>query len=147
MLHLTTPSHINTARKVMENTKCHFTQYIPKHTDLVFSAVDHFKERLLYGKVVPNATLDRLSFLLIERFQDAGLKTPGNHESFTPHMTRRDQCSNSSTQKSSEEIATRASAIPTSENSVWTVSIYVLRQDQNKTMAFSRGSTLCQTHC
>ena len=87
MMQLNNPSHISTARKVMENTKQYFTQCVPKCTDLVFSAIDHFHDRLLYAKVAPNPALHRLSSLLIERFQDAGLKTPGNRDRFTPHMT------------------------------------------------------------
>lgn len=87
MVQLKNSSDIDTARKVLENTKKYFTQYVPKCADLVFSGVDHFHDRLLYAKVSPNAALGRLSFLLISRFQDAGLKTPGNHDRFTPHMT------------------------------------------------------------
>ena len=87
MLQIKTSSQMDTAKKVMENTKQFFVQYIPKSTDLEFSGVDHFNDRVLYGKVVHNTALDRLSFLLIERFQDAGLKTPGNHDKYTPHMT------------------------------------------------------------
>ena len=87
MLQIKTDPQMDTAKKVMEDTKQLFIQYIPKSTDLEFSGVDHFNDRVLYGKVVHNTALDNLHFLLIERFQDAGLKTPGNREPYTPHMT------------------------------------------------------------
>ena len=87
MVQLEKTSHLDTARKVLEDAKKHFIQYLPRCTDLVFTGVDHFRGRLVYAKVLPNTALNKFSSYLIEHFKNAGLKTPGNHEKFTPHMT------------------------------------------------------------
>jgi len=87
MVQLKTQRHEEMAREVMEKTKQFLSQYVPKCTDIVIKGVDNFQDRLVYGKVEPNKALDRLSYLLIERLQDAGLKTPGNYDIYTPHMT------------------------------------------------------------
>ena len=87
MVRLETSSHLDIARTVLEDTKKNFSQYLPRCTNLVFTGVDNFHDRLIYAKVSSNLALDRFSFFLIERFKRAGLKTPGNHAKFTPHMT------------------------------------------------------------
>ena len=87
MVQLKTERQMETAKEVMESTKQFLAQYVPKCTHLVINGVDNFHDRLVYGKVKPNKALDRLSYLLIERLQDAGLKTPGNFDVYTPHMT------------------------------------------------------------
>ena len=87
MVQLKTQRHEEIAREVMEKTKHFLSQCVPKCTDIVLRGVDNFQDRLVYGKVEPNKALDRLSYLLIERLQDAGLKTPGNYDVYTPHMT------------------------------------------------------------
>ena len=87
MVQLETNSHLETARKVLESTKNHFVQFLPSFSDIVFSGVDNFHDRLIYAKVAPNTALSKYSAFLIERFRRVGLKTPGNHSQFTPHMT------------------------------------------------------------
>ncbi len=87
MVQLKTQQHIDIAKGVMEKTKEYLSQYVPKGTEIVVNRVDNFQDRLVYAKVEPNKALDRLSYLLIERLQDAGLKTPGNYDVYTPHMT------------------------------------------------------------
>lgn len=87
MVQLETSSHLEVARKVLENTKRNFSHYLPKCAEVVFSGVDNFHDRLVYAKVAPNAALAKYSAFIIERFKRAGLKTPGNHSKFTPHMT------------------------------------------------------------
>lgn len=87
MVKLDTPSHLETARDILERTKHQLVQYLPGCAEIEFTGVDNFRERLVYAKVAPNPALDRFSAFLIERFQSAGLRTPGNHAQFTPHMT------------------------------------------------------------
>jgi 2'-5' RNA ligase/predicted kinase/uncharacterized protein (UPF0248 family) len=87
MVRLDTNSQIETAKTVLENANKHLVQFLPRCTELVFSGVDHFHNRLIYAKVLPDAGLTKFSSFLIERFRRAGLKTPGNHSKFTPHMT------------------------------------------------------------
>lgn len=87
MLQLKTPAQMASARTVLESNRQYFTQLLPRSAVLKFTGVHHFHERLVYAKVAPNPPLERLSYLLIECFKKAGLKTPGNHAKFTPHMT------------------------------------------------------------
>ncbi len=87
MVQLETASHFETVKTVLENCKRCFVQFLPRCASLIFSGVDNFRDRLLYAKVSPNPALDKFSSFLIESFKGAGLKTPGNHAKFTPHMT------------------------------------------------------------
>ncbi len=87
MVKLDTPSHFETAKKVLEDTKKNVALYLPRCAEIKFTGVDQFRDRLIYAKVAPNASLDKFSHFLIERFKKAGLKTPGNYAQYTPHMT------------------------------------------------------------
>lgn len=87
MVRLETDSHLETARRVLDEARTHLAQLLPSCVELAFTGVDNFRDRLIYAKVAPDGGLDRLSSLLIEHFGQAGLKTPGNHAHFTPHMT------------------------------------------------------------
>lgn len=87
MVKLDTASHLETAIRVLEDTKKYFAHYLPRCAEIKFTGVDHFHDRLVYAKVAPNASLEKFSYFLIEHFKKAGLKTPGNHAQFTPHMT------------------------------------------------------------
>lgn len=87
MVKLENSSQLEIARGVLENTRHNFVQYLPKSAEITFTGVDNFHDRLIYTKVAPNASLDRFSSFLINQFRRAGLKTPGNHTVFTPHMT------------------------------------------------------------
>ena len=87
MVKLDSASHLEIAKSVLKNTARNFVQYLPRCAEIVFTGVDNFRERLIYAKAAPNPALDKFSSFLIERFERAGLKTPGNHAQYTPHMT------------------------------------------------------------
>ena len=78
---------IELAKQVLKNCQKQFTCLLPRCAKLVFNGVDNFRQRLIYVKVEPNPPLRKFASHLMEQFQLAGIKTPGNHAEFTPHMT------------------------------------------------------------
>ena len=87
MVRLDSEQHTETARQVIENAKSQFVHILPPCLQLMFSGVDNFRGRLIYVKVVPNPALEKFVSYLLEQFQQAGIRTPGNHDQYTPHMT------------------------------------------------------------
>lgn len=87
MVRLESEEHIARAVAVLKAAQRQFIHILPRCTQLHFTGVDNFRERLVYVKVRPNSALDRFVFFLIDQFQKAGLRAPGNHDQYTPHMT------------------------------------------------------------
>lgn len=87
MVRLENDDQISKAKAALEKMKPHFLLMLPQNVHLLLNGVDNFKDRLVYVKVAPNAALSKLVYLLIERLQAAGVKTPGNHSEYTPHVT------------------------------------------------------------
>ena len=87
MVRLENEKHIATAREVMESLRARFVHVLPRCSQLTFTGVSNFHQRLVYAKVAPNSALDNFVFFLVERFQEAGLATPGNHKEYTAHLT------------------------------------------------------------
>ena len=87
MVRLENENQISIAQDVMKNARPQFIHILPRCLHLSFTGVGNFRERLVYVKVAPSPALDKFVFFLIERFREAGLRTPGNHEEYTPHMT------------------------------------------------------------
>ena len=87
MVRLENDHQISIAQEVMKNARLQFIHTLPRCLQLSFTGVSNFRERLVYVKVAPCPALDRFVFFLMDRFQEAGLHTPGNHEIYTPHMT------------------------------------------------------------
>lgn len=78
---------IDLAKQVLKGCQKQFTCLLPRCVKLVFNGVDNFRQRLIYVKVEPNPALAKFVNYVMEQFNLAGIKTPGNHEEFTPHMT------------------------------------------------------------
>ena len=87
MVRLENDHQISIAKEVLENSRLHFIHALPRCSQLSFTGVSNFCERLVYAKVAPSPALDNFVFFLLERFQEAGLRTPGNHKEYTAHMT------------------------------------------------------------
>ena len=87
MVRLESEQHAETAKTVLESARNHFVHVLPQCSQLIFSGVDNFRGRLVYVKVVPSPALEKFVCYLLEQFQQAGIKTPGNHDQYTPHMT------------------------------------------------------------
>ncbi len=87
MVRLETEDQIEKAKQVLKGAQQQFIHILPRCTQLHFKGVDNFRERLVHVKIHPNPALDRFTFFLQDQFQKAGLKTPGNHDHYTPHMT------------------------------------------------------------
>ena len=87
MVRLESEQHAETAKAVLESAKNQFVHVLPQCSQMIFSGVDNFRGRLVYVKVVPNPALEKFVSYLLEEFQQAGIKTPGNHDQYTPHMT------------------------------------------------------------
>ncbi len=87
MVRLENDDHITKAKHALEKMKRQFLLLLPRSVHLLLNGVDNFKDRLVYIKVAPNAALSKLVAVLIERLQAAGVKTPGNHSEYTPHVT------------------------------------------------------------
>ena len=87
MVRLENDHQISVAQEVMKNACVRFIHVLPRCSELHFTGVSNFHERLVYMKVAPCPALDNFVFFLIESFQEAGLRTPGNHKEYTAHMT------------------------------------------------------------
>lgn len=87
MLRLTDEAQIETAKRVLESCRLQFISVLPRCVKLSFTGVDNFRERLIYVKVKPLPALTKFVSHLIEQFQQAGIKTPGNRDEYTPHIT------------------------------------------------------------
>ena len=87
MVRLENDEQISIAQEVMRSVRSQFIQILPRCSQLDFTGVSNFHERLVYVKVAPCPALDTFVFSLIEKFQEAGLHTPGNHKEYTAHMT------------------------------------------------------------
>ena len=87
MVRLETEQQAEIAKNVLESMKPQLTHILPRCVRIAFTGVDNFRERLVYVKVAKNLALERFVSSLIEKFQLAGLRTPGNHAEYTPHMT------------------------------------------------------------
>ena len=87
MIRLENEHQIAIAQEVMENARAQFIHILPRCLQLSFTGVSNFRERLVYVNVAPCPALEKFVFFLLERFQEAGLRTPGNHKEYTPHMT------------------------------------------------------------
>lgn len=87
MIRLENENQISIAQDVMKNARAQFIHILPRCLHLSFTGVGNFRERLVYVKVAACPALEKFVFFLIERFREAGLRTPGNHEEYTPHMT------------------------------------------------------------
>ena len=87
MARLTTDEQIEKAKAVLESCRLQFISLLPRCVRLQFTGVDNFRERLIYVKVKPEPALSKFVTHLIEQLQGAGLRTPGNHDEYTPHIT------------------------------------------------------------
>ncbi len=87
MVRLDNDDQITKAKNALEKMKAQFLLLLPRNVHLLLNGVDNFKDRLVYIKVAPIAALSKLVGLLIERLQAAGVRTPGNHSEYTPHVT------------------------------------------------------------
>lgn len=87
MVRLDSEQQAATAKMVLESMVPHFIHILPRCVEIEFTGVDNFRERLVYAKVAKNSALERIVSCLIECFQLAGLRTLGNHDEYTPHMT------------------------------------------------------------
>ena len=87
MVRLSNDEQIEIAKRVFESCRLQFLKLLPRCVKLEFTGVDNFRGRLIYVKVKPLPGLERFVFHVIEQLQTAGLKTPGNHKEYTPHIT------------------------------------------------------------
>ena len=87
MVRLENDRQISVAQEVMKSATSHFLHILPRCSGLEFTGVSNFRERLVYVKVAPCPALETFVFFLMEQFQAAGLRTPGNHKEYTPHVT------------------------------------------------------------
>lgn len=87
MVRLENENQIATAREVMERARPQFIHILPRYLQLAFTGVSNFRERLAYVKVASCPPLEKFVSFLMECFHAAGLRTPGNHDEYTPHMT------------------------------------------------------------
>ena len=87
MVRLTSDEQIQKAKTVLQAARLQFISLLPSCTQLAFTGVDNFRERLIYVKMKEEPSLAKFVSHLMEQFQLAGLKTPGNHEEYTPHIT------------------------------------------------------------
>ena len=87
MLRLDNQQQIETAKKVLQNLTNQFIHILPHCLSITFTGVDNFHGRLVYAKVAHDHALDRFVSLTIEQLKHAGLRTPGNFDVYTPHMT------------------------------------------------------------
>ena len=87
MVQLSNDEQIEIAKRVFSSCQLRFLTMLPRCVKMEFSGVDNFRGRLIYVKVKPLPGLCKLFSHLIEQFQLAGLKTPGNHDEYTPHIT------------------------------------------------------------
>lgn len=87
MVRLENEPQIEAARRVLEEAKQQFIHVLPRCLHLSFSGVDNFRGRLVYVKVDPCPALERFVFYLLNQLQQAGIRTPGNRDQYTPHMT------------------------------------------------------------
>ena len=87
MIRLENEQQIEAARWVLEEATLQFIHVLPRCLHLTFSGVDNFRGRLVYVKVDPSPALERFVFYLLSQFQQAGIRTPGNRDEYTPHMT------------------------------------------------------------
>ena len=87
MVQLKKEEDIEKAKALMGRIRKQFILILPCCLQLTISGVDNFHERLVYARVVPDPALERFVSFILEQFQLAGLKVPGNHEQYTPHVT------------------------------------------------------------
>ena len=87
MIQLANDEQIEIAKKVFQSCQLQFLSVLPRCFRIEFTGVDNFRERLIYIKVKPLPGLNKFVSHIIEQFQLAGLKTPGNRDEFTPHIT------------------------------------------------------------
>ena len=87
MVKLSTEQDEEVAKQVMSSCRSQFISLLPRCVQLTFEGVDNFRNRLVYVKVKHEPALTKLVSFLLEQFQLAEIKTPGNHDQYTPHMT------------------------------------------------------------
>ena len=87
MARLINDEQIETAKRVLQAARLQFISLLPNCMELSFNGVSNFRERLIFIKMKPEPALSKFVSHLIEQFQAAGLRTPGNHEEYTPHIT------------------------------------------------------------
>ena len=86
-LGLDTPEQIQNAVQCLQNAKKELSSFVPKNKELKFSGVDHFFNRVVYGKVIDCPTefyelVEHLKLCLNAQ----GVEIRDYHE-FVPHMT------------------------------------------------------------
>ena len=87
MIQLLNDKEIETAKRVFQSCQLQFLSVLPRCMKIEFTGVGNFRERLIYIKVKSLPGLSKFVFHIIEQFQLAGLKTPGNRDEYTPHIT------------------------------------------------------------
>ena len=87
MIRLENDQQIEKACEVLKCIRVQFIHMLPRCLQLTFTGISNFRERLVYVKVAPCLALEKFVVFLMNQFKAAGLRTPGNHEEYTPHMT------------------------------------------------------------
>ena len=76
-----------TAVQVLKRCQTQLISLLPRCMQLTFKGVDNFRNRVVYVKVCDEPALTKMVEFILEQLQLAGIRTPGNHDQFTPHMT------------------------------------------------------------
>ena len=87
MVRIENEAQAEVVKSVLQNTAKQLVHLLPPCLKLVFSGVGNFRERLVFVRVVPNPALTRFVLHLLDQLKQGGIRTPGNHEEYTPHMT------------------------------------------------------------
>ena len=84
---LETESDCQKATSVLNSLQPHFASILPSNIDLHVKGVDTFRDQLIFAKVDNFPALIKFVHLLLQRFEAAGIPTPGNHSPYVPHVT------------------------------------------------------------
>ena len=87
VLQVKNDSQLETAKRVMCDAQRHMVALFSGAEPLTVHGVADFRGRVIYGALETTPEMQRLHRLLVRRFNDAGIATPGNYEPFTAHMT------------------------------------------------------------
>lgn len=87
MLKISTAEGMEKAKAVMKDALPELVSALSSQPAIVLEGLDTFRDRLVYAKMREHTGLKWFAHILIKKFQDAGLSTPGNREDFVAHAT------------------------------------------------------------